>query len=364
MKTPTSSKQKPCILLCNSKGFTLLELLVTSTVAAIFVILSLGLFVQQRRQFLTEQARAETNQNLRLGMDLIGSDIRQAGERLESDTELARVSVINGTSGAPDTLVLQRKLTNEILPVCQTITAGTATSTIDIAVTGTPGVSNCAFSDGNANGLTDNLDQWQAYRANQDGTAGAARSTTTSSCAVAGGTDRECVYAYIHDPVANRGEFFVYAFENSGTCATITGRTCNRIYRADGGTWQNTYTYTAGSTSATQPRIYILEERRYSLTADANTTRTDDYILQMSLNRQNPVLLANRLGNMQIMARTWRGDVTGFNAVSGQPVYVNSLRDAQYFKVILTVVSPDMDVPVANLTLSSQFFPRNALSAW
>jgi hypothetical protein len=374
-----SIKLKPSTRIFNSLqstidgGFTLAELLTACLVATMAVSLSLGVFATQRRQFLTDRSRADINQNLRVAMDLVGTDIKQAGERLSSDTVLPGISILNGGSNAnPDTLVLQRKSINEFLPVCQTITAGTTTNTIDVALTGTPAVANCGFSDGDngglGDGLTDNLNRWQTYRCSQDGTSSCARTTapaTNTTCSLTGGSDRECGYAYIHDPTTGQGEFFVYAFENSGSCTAAVSRTCNRIYRADGGSWQNTYTYSLASSVTTQPRIYILEERQYNLVADTNTTRSDDFILQLRINRQTPISLANQLSNFKVIGWTSGGDVTSFNVVSNQPRYVNSWQQLQYLRVNLTAIQsadPDPVNPIRNLTLSSQFFPRNVLS--
>jgi type IV pilus assembly protein PilW len=337
-------------------------MVVSTLLAGVFVVLCLGLFVDQRRQFATEQAKTETNQNLRLAMDLIGADIRQAGERLESDKQLGKISVIDGANNGPDTLITQRKLVNETLNLCQTITAGSSTSALDVAVQSSA-VASCLFSDADGDGLTDNLGQLKIYRTKQDGVDGAARTTNTTSCAIAGGTDKECTFAYIHDPTTKKGEFFVYGFEDTGTCTGTSGQQCNRIYRVDGKPWQNTYTYNSGGSADSQPKIYILEEREYSLAADTNTPRSDDFILQMRLNRQTPVRLANKMSNFQVTATNRQGTVlNSFNAASNLPQHQTNLSEVQYFRVSLSVIPPETNLQAAKLTLSTQFFPRNALS--
>jgi type IV pilus assembly protein PilW len=399
----------------SNSGFTLIELLVTSVVASIMLGLILGLIVEQRRLFLGDQTRSQVDQNLRAAMDFIGTDIKQAGERLESDTELPGISIIDhsgDTPPAPAELVLQRKLISDVLPVCQTITEGTTQATIDVSVSGTPAIANCPLSNGNTSDspdVPDTLEQWRNYRWSQNdapdtnppvGTRTVALNPPTTKCLQAGGADGECGWAYIDDPVNNRGEFFLYAFENSGTCAfsALATRTCYRLHAyanpndsdaTKRGKWQYTYTY-GGTTAAAanQPRLYILEERRYQLALDTSTLRTDDYILQLFTNRQSPPLrLVNQLGwprtgctpssinsCSQFQAQTSSGWANSFNntlvapnstytsSVLSNPTYTTDWNQIQAIKVDLTAINPNPSVQVSNLTLSSQFFPRNALS--
>ncbi|HEY9827745.1 MAG TPA: hypothetical protein V6D19_20090, partial [Stenomitos sp.] len=131
-----STNWKPSTPVSNnstSGGFTLLELTVASVVAFSLLTVSLGFVSQQRQVVLGDRTRATANDNLRLASDLIGQDIKQAGERLDGDTLLPGISIIPGASASvPDTLVLQRQLLTEKLPVCQTISG--STRTIDVSV--------------------------------------------------------------------------------------------------------------------------------------------------------------------------------------------------------------------------------------
>lgn len=129
----------------SNSGFTLVELLVTTLISTIILGASLSLIVDQRKQFLTDQNRTQTSQNLRAGMDLIGTDIKLTGERLEEDFEQPGVMLIdashaNNTSDS-DELILQRKLIPEKLGVCADVAAG-ATS---IAVSTASGSGLCIF---------------------------------------------------------------------------------------------------------------------------------------------------------------------------------------------------------------------------
>jgi hypothetical protein len=411
----------------NIKGFTLLELIIAAGVSLTILGVSLGVLSEQRRWVLGDQTRATANDNLRLASDLMGQDIKQAGERLEADTFLPGISVIPGPSSTdPSTLLLQRQLLTEKLPVCQTIGSGTTTATIDISVVNGPVVANCGYSYSAPVGgeltpalttlkPTDNIRAWRTFRCTQDGPA----TSGTDPCAL---TNTATAWAYIHDPINNRGEFFRYSIEESGNCLSSTvfpaptARTCQKIRRADGTPWQYTYTYTPTDPNnladplrlpAAQPQLYLLEERRYSLTPDASTSRTDDYILQLSVNRQTPKRIANQVSSFQAWAKVpsaynsahsnapanWgcaasgsgatatnpttpnQWYCTGFNVniTNSDPVqrlqYIKDWQDLQGVRITLTGINPNdqllkVDTTKANnaLKLSSEFFPRNVTS--
>jgi hypothetical protein len=409
-----------------TRGITMLELIVASVVALSILSVALGAISEQRRQVLGDRTQAGVNDNLRIASDIIGQDIKQTGELLDADFNLPGVSIIPGTNtGDPSTLVLQRQLLGQKLPVCQTLTAGSASTSIDVSVVSDTGFTpasytNCPYSytapaapatsepSTTLSTLlpTDNLRQWRNYRCTADGPGSAnidacVRTTyiPSANCKQFGGTDAECSWAFIYDPVNMRGEFFLYSFEDRATCSHsgLTSRTCQRIRRADGNAWQNTYTFNLSGSASQQPQLYILEEKRYSLTADTNTTRTDDFVLQLSVNRQSPMRIANQLRNFQVRGKlpndstrrpsesicttetTTTGSclVSSFNIAAGQPA-VNSqiaatplLPNWQYLQniqITLSSINPNPQLlPSANnnpnvLSLTSQFLPRNTAS--
>jgi hypothetical protein len=385
-------------------GFTLLELTVASVVSLTILSLSMGMLNEQRRQILGDRTRAGVNDNLRIASDLIGFDIKQAGERLESDTEMPGISIIPGaTAAVPSRLVLQRQLLTEKLTACQSISAGTGgTTTIDVSVVSsssstpaTPGIATCPYSytvpppiapatvgvepSATLTTLqpTENLRAWRTYRCRQGApftgttdpctrTATIPATPATSNCQQLGGTDTECSWAYIRDPINHRGEFFLYSFENTGTCAysTYSARTCQRIQRADGNTWQFSYTYDPTKTKAEQPQIYILEQREYRLTPDTDTSRTDDYVLDLSVNGLSPKRIANQFTDFQARASLSAGLASTFN--SGL-TFVTDWQTLQGVQITFNSINPNTNVLKDNsassfLTLTSQFLPRNTLS--
>ena len=358
MKSRTSTQN-------SNKGFTLLELSVTSVVASTVLLASLGLVNEQRAQFLRDQARIQASQNLRATMDIIGTDIKQAGERLVEKPELPVISVIDGVGNAPDTLVVQRRLLALDLSVCDDV--GGADITVTVAIDAADDDNDCAFEDlgpdldgdldtPDPDAFTDNLNDFQNYRCEQDDVDGCGRDAAPN----AGNCDQECVGAYIYDPIDDEGEFFLYSFEDNDDSG---GTNVNRIYRGDDGSWQ--YIYEADH----EPRIYILEERRYSLGADG--------VLSLTINRQDatgqPLRLVSQLEDFQIQIETTNdlNPLTSFNPTyltprSGEdfPAW-DAWREIRNIQVNLQAAQ-DADsliqTPVERRQLTSEFFPRNVLS--
>lgn len=364
----------------SNEGFTLVELLVTLVIASIVLGLSLSLIVQQRKLFVEDKARTQVNQNLRVIADIVGTDIKQAGERLVGNTQLPVVRVIDGGGpvGAPlpDQLILQRKVIDQILPVCQTITAGTTQSTIDVSVKG--GTGDCTFSDGNlATWSPDNLEEWQDARCSKDNNTVCNRTANVAndSCAeqAESATDRECLWAYIYNPGTNKGEFFLYSFEAPrDNPDTVTNR--YRIYRAPSATaskniWLNTYTYNP-ATPASNPLLYILEERSYSLVDNPNLV--GDKILRLVLNRQTtPITLVNQLKNFQVQVVTLGATPTSpdlmpnaFNPTidifNPTETITNNWQQIKSINITFKPNLPPGSIQNNNLDLSAKFFPRNA----
>jgi prepilin-type N-terminal cleavage/methylation domain-containing protein len=347
----------------SSSGFTLIELLVATIVSSAILTASLALINEQRWQFLSTQAQTQVKQNLRTAMDFVGTDAKLAGERLENPAdynELPVISVVNGPVVAgvntPDTLTMQRKLIPDVLTVCANIATGNKT----VRVSNNPGAGNCLFSDADANSLTDTLDAFRNYRCSQDGVNACARTVTL---AAATACDTECVWAYIHDPVNNRGEFFRYVFEEADNVAAPT---LNRIHvrpTGTGGNWRFSYL------AANAPKIYILEEKTFSLNAG---------VLQVSTNRAPAIGLVNQLSDFQVRAlvdddnntataSAWQ---TSFNPTLPPTAVWQRIDRIQVSLEACNPALPACDafgsdqagVSLAKRQLTADFFPRNAIS--
>jgi hypothetical protein len=407
------------------KGFTLLELIIAAAVSLTVLGVSLGMITEMRRSMLGDRTRITANDNLRQVSDFIGQDIKQAGERLESSSQLPGISIRQGAAGAPSTLVIQRQLLNETLPVCQSISADTeaSDSTIDVSVlNGTIGttdygsaVSNCIYSYTAPSGgepttpatlstllPTNNLRSWRTYRCTQTASAASGTDPCTSS------TNSAKAWAYIYDPVNKRGEFFQYSGETTGFSGTPTTRTCQKIQRVSSTPWLYSYTYSPTGPAASQPQLYLFEERKYDAIVDPSNANS--YILQLTVNRQTPALrIANNLSNFQVWAKVptsytsapssaptnWGCAASGSAATAPNPTsstqwycpnfnvdltntytdpilsqqYLKDWQDLQGVRITLTGINPNdqlLNVDTAStnnaLKLSSEFFPRNVLS--
>ncbi len=318
----------------SSSGFSLFEMIVASLMSTVILGFSLTVIVQQRRQFQIDQARGILNQNLRGSMDFLTADIRQGGELLVSKAQpvVPTFSLIDGASGGSDTLRVQRKLLSEEAKVTSPILAGTSVAAVVDTVPST----------------------WVTYRQTNPAT-GVARSPAK-------------VVAYIFDTdvtataAAKRGEFFVYSGENTTTL---------QITRD--GTWANAY-------KATTSFIYLLEEREYSLVADASNPGTS--ILRMRLrgtditdpsgtDDSKALQIANSLTNFQVQGIFPSGAVNSLNAGG----YYNSTdpdwRTLRSINVTLTAAPPSINARLTaaertryfgDFTLLSQTLPRNVIS--
>jgi type II secretory pathway pseudopilin PulG len=328
----------------SQSGFSLLEL--TATVVISFVILgvSLSLITTQRRQYLNQQANTDTNQTLQSAMDFIGTDIRQAGENVGPGLNLPIVRLVDGAAGAPDELWVQRKLLDTALNVCQDVSAGA--NVIKVSDKTPPSGSPCRFTDTTvpANSISDDVDSWHNFRCR----VGPSKPDCVNppgpvNCTQNGGTNDECSWAYIYDPVEGRGEFFIYFGENTNDQIQVDTTIANNYFVVD------------------KPQIYILEQRHYFLSVP--DVKGDRVLNLANVNRDENTAyqIVNRLRDFQLralVANAWID--TGFNASSIGP-YTN-WQTLQSVEVTLRAVNGGPDANPTIQTLASQFFPRNSLS--
>jgi type IV pilus assembly protein PilW len=135
---------------------------------------TLTIALSTRGMFETDQHRTTINQNLRAGIDLLGIDVRQAGERLPFDAPAVQIN--DGSGGAPDTLTLSRNMLDYVLPLCKDITAGSNADTVFTAKKKLPGSGKIPqgcipVPDENGDGWPDNLEAWREYRIANGGNA-------------------------------------------------------------------------------------------------------------------------------------------------------------------------------------------------
>ncbi|HEY9824673.1 MAG TPA: hypothetical protein V6D19_04435 [Stenomitos sp.] len=353
----------------HNTGFTLIELLVSALAACIILVALLGLVTTQQREVVSDRDRTIINNNLETALTLIGDDIKQAGEGLEQQSELPVISVLDGSpTGQPDTLIVQRKRLTEALTICQAIDG--SNNTVEVAAWGNT-VSTCPST---ATTVADvpNLNRWQTFRCQQDGIPGC-EASPPPTCTQVGGTNNECLWAYIYDPdplntkpVNQRGEFFLISGESRASCSSNLSLDCWRITRADGRPWQ--YRYEPRAQKDTQPRLYVLEQKTYQLIPDTNTPRPDDSILTLWINNQRDASnqplqqrVANQLQDLQFRVRT--GTNTWNTAFNADQVYASDWQSITGIEIELKGLNgkaSQLSDPI--LTLQSIVFPRNVTS--
>lgn len=293
-----------------STGFTLIELLVAFVIVSIVVGSALSIALSSRNMMTTDEERTRLNQQLRGTLDLLGIDIRQTGERLPGD--FPAIEIVDGASGAPDTLILRRNLLDEVLPLCETLVKDEVVTEVRVADGGSTPPQGCApVADDDSNGTPDNIDAWRAFRT------------------AAGGQ----MAAYIHNPVEQDGEWFLFDGD---------GSTEHFLHKGNGDPWQIDHEVDQ------QCRIYALEERTYRMSGG---------LLQFVQNTDvgNAVNVSANLIDFQIRAHMVDG--TFRDTLDANDEWTD-------LRAVEITVQARTDNGQDGLTraVTARFFPRNILS--
>jgi prepilin-type N-terminal cleavage/methylation domain-containing protein len=98
-----------------NKGFSLIELIVTMAISSIVVASVSQLLLQTQNSFSRDQKRVSTNQKMSSVLEIIGREIRQAGE-LITDPDFPTVQVIplSTASNPPVSLIVYRAISTPI----------------------------------------------------------------------------------------------------------------------------------------------------------------------------------------------------------------------------------------------------------
>ncbi len=280
-------------------GLTLLELLLATIIGLVIIGVSIALVLSNRRVYDLDRGRTELNQNLRSAMDVMGSDIRQAGELLPPN--FPAILLVGGAGNLPDQLTLRRNRL-DALTVCQAVNQNTTAGAV-VAVEG----STVAGCNKIGIGVHEPLTRWDTYRQ-------------------ANGSPS--LDAYIFNPNDKSGEFFTF----SG----IQGQTT--LSRGTGSWGRN---YPVGS------QLYILEERAYRLNGN---------VLELSQNGGAWQGVASSISNLQLSADLKSGATT--NTVDTLDIS-SSWVTVQGITVRLSgqIVNARVNL---NRILEAQFLPRNA----
>lgn len=139
MKKPT---RKTDICQLKPKGFTLIELVVSIAISSIVIGLSMSALVQTQNSFAKDQGRVAANQKLSTVLELIGREIRQAGELVvDPSFPTIQVKKLNGAANGPVSLIVYRSIGDPIT-MCRAYTAGTTVAELVFASDPAPNT-NC-----------------------------------------------------------------------------------------------------------------------------------------------------------------------------------------------------------------------------
>ena len=288
---------------------TVIELLVASSLSLILVGMTISAAVSNRGAYSHDIARTRLNQNLRGALDLLGSEMRQAGERLPPG--FPAVEVTNNVSANSDQLIIRRNLLDEVLTVCTDITVSSGDNImLSSTTTGRPPACNYGSQ-------LVNFNAWHSYRLTQDNSR---------------------VKAYIYDFTTQFGQWVTISSDtNNGTSMYLTKMS---------GAWA--HPYTAGNTA-----LYVLREWAFDLSTTAG--QTDVLRIIQDQDTANPMRVAFGVDTFRVVARMQSG--TNLETLTVTDGWTN-LRAIQ-----VTIAGSDSykGRPIST-TLTGDLFPRNILS--
>ncbi len=373
------------LLIRNSNdGITMVELLISMFIASIVVGLAFTVMLFDRKLYAQDQVRTTVNQNLRSAMDMIGPDIKQAGERLPANFPAIELNTVSGQQ----VLTIRRSLSSTALPVCQpttgtapALTAGSNTQVIVVSyyISAALGPNqNCKVVGASTTQLNwpGNLIEWQNIRCGPTAAPGCIGKATA--------------YIYNSAPLPAGtppyGESFYYDNEGylQAPTSAITTPTAApplaygyAIHKATATpTWQKNYDSSLNNGCPsdsvnlnTNCFVYLMEERQYTLIPDPSNA--GKYILQLTINPSTDNLQYKLVNNMsKLNFQVWVKNVATSQTTFNNPT--DQWRNIKSIQVSLTAIDPSAPVPSPSpnyvgvrddyLVLTSKFYPRNALS--
>lgn len=292
-----------CSPLC-AGGFTLIELLVAAALSSIIFALITQSVILQSNYYLEDVGRTRIQQNLRGALDILAMNIRQAGENF--DGSFPAVLLNEGSSGAPDELILRRNLLSEVLVICQPAASGASQLYVS---DNTSTEAACLPAN-----IASSLSAWSSYRSAEGGGS---------------------VKVYIFDRVSDTGEFLDYSGESvsAGDDYLSVTPTANA--------------YPAGSTS-----IYLIEEFKFSL-----NPLVDTLVLELDGGSGSLQDVAYNIIDFQVELELDDGSVLTSLSPSGS----SSWKDIKAVRVLLTG-RETWKRRAFTRSVTGEYFPRNVLS--
>lgn len=319
--TPPRPSSRPSSR-ASTDGFTLIELLVSLAVGVMLVGLAVQVAVADRRVMDADMRRVATNQTVRTALDLVATDLRQAGE--EFNQNISPIIVTNGTNGASDRLAVRRQLTDQTLKLCADLSVGAASVQVSVptsTVTPSP-PDGCRYSGSGSSPVPPNLAVWEALRA-----------------ASPNGTLR----AFIYNPTDKVGEYFTYT--------GISGNATTQVYSVlrGGGSLSRSYAVSKG------PILILLEEREYFV-------QNNQLTMRMNADAATDQPISPDITNLSVTVDVDTGTASAPNVVTRSSFVVGD----DWKRIV------KLDIGVSGAitenarttarTLTTSVFPRNVLS--
>ena len=295
MKSTRSSRS-------SAEGYTLIELVVATFVGMILSGLCLSTVNSCRNLLGRDTVRTRLLQNMRGALEVLVADGRLAGENLGSG--FPAIEVVDGASGASDTLIVRRNLIDEVLKLCTPVTQNSTVNQLFFAVPGT--TAGCTYS-----GNTHNYQAWSSYRAAQG----------------------RPVTAYLYNSVSRTGQFF--------SLSRVRLDATHYWLETNPGPWAAAYPVESSS-------IYIIEQWSYALVGDLlQVTENDD--------TANPFNVSFGISDFQVAVLLQNGiRLTTFGRADPW---------TQIGRVEATLRGQDSYAgQTLDRAITAQFFPRNVLS--
>ncbi|MEM9092606.1 MAG: hypothetical protein AAGC93_28225 [Cyanobacteria bacterium P01_F01_bin.53] len=305
------------------RGYTLLELIIASSLGLATIGLAGSAILTNRGLLLRDTARIEVNQNLRASVDIIGSDIRQAGENLII-RDFPIIQLNDNSLNSHDELIVRSSLLLNTFSVCQDADS----ENLLIGDTTAGGIADCPVAGRGldpADELPDSLFLWEEYRQEQEDIG-------------------EPTTAFIYDFDSLDGELFEIEsiFRTAGTSGDDPAEF---FVQSTSSSWSGTY-----ESAGRLPLIAIIDERRFFL--------DENGFLNTQVNGGVDRILANEVTDFQVIITTQDGvEHTDFNTADG-----DSWADIRSIQVTIGASSEFAANRNISNTISSQFLPRNILS--
>ena len=287
----------------DERGFTLLELLVATSLTSIIMAMVIGAMMINRQAYYEDVVRTKINSNIRSSLDIISMNVRQAGENLQDS--FPAILLEDGVTATSDRLTLRRNLLPEVMTLCLNATAGFTNLTISSLSLSDP---ECITTN-----VQNSYDAFQQMRTSE------------------GGSTR----IYIYDQISKQGEFLDYVGEFvSGGVHVIT-------------TSPVTIDYDAMTTS-----LYMIEEYQFELSATDNTLE-----LYEDGDTSTPRSVAFEISGLSVEIEMQDGSVVTVLDSSSSYTW----KDIR--QVLLTLDGEDTyRKRTITSSLTSGYFPRNVLS--